>query len=262
MWSYQHQRFCVHQIPALNDNYIYLIEAKDSDILAVVDPADANAVNQACKILNKPLTHILNTHHHWDHTDGNKALKQHWNCQVVGAASDAERIPAIDIQVSELHPPLLEGLDVQVLEVSGHTIGHIAYVLDDALFCGDTLFGAGCGRIFEGTHEQMWKSLQKLAALPDATQVYCAHEYTLPNLRFARDVDADNLTLQERIHSDTQKRMQKLPTIPSTIGLEKASNPFLMPLQTAFTNHYANAHDINATALDVFTHLRLSKDRW
>lgn len=262
MWSYQHQHFNVHQIPALNDNYIYLIEALQSNILAVVDPADASVVNQACASLDKPLTHILNTHHHWDHTDGNKALKQHWNCTVIGASHDASRIPSIDIQVSELMPPELEGLDIQVLDVNGHTLGHIAYVIDDALFCGDTLFGAGCGRLFEGTPAQMWQSLQKLAALADDTQVYCAHEYTLPNLRFARDVDADNKELESRIHHDTQTRMKKQPTIPSNIGLEKATNPFLRPLDHTFTHTYAKAQHIDVNALDVFTHLRKSKDRW
>ncbi len=262
MWSYQHQYFCVHQIPALNDNYIYLIEAIEGNTLAVVDPADASVVNQACKALNKPLTHILNTHHHWDHTDGNKALKKHWGCHIIGAASDAKRIPCMDEQVSESCPPQIEGLNIQVLEVSGHTIGHIAYVMDDALFCGDALFGAGCGRVFEGTHEQMWESLKKLAALADATKIYCAHEYTLPNLRFARNVDHHNQALEERIHTDTQTRMQKKPTIPSSIALEKATNPFLRPLQADFMQNYATQHQIQANPLQVFTHLRLSKDTW
>lgn len=262
MWSYQHQRFNVHQIPALNDNYIYLIEALQSNVLAVVDPADASVVNQACATLNKPLTHILNTHHHWDHTDGNKALKQRWSCTVMGAAHDAQRIPCIDIQVSEQIPPELDGLNIQVLDVNGHTLGHIAYVIDDALFCGDTLFGAGCGRLFEGTPEQMWQSLQKIAALPNATQVYCAHEYTLPNLRFARNVDADNAALEKRIHRDTQARMKKNPTIPTNIGLEKATNPFLRPLDNVFVHTYSKSQQIDANALAVFTHLRQSKDRW
>jgi len=262
MWSYQHQHFTVHQIPALNDNYIYLIEAKDSDILAVVDPADASVVNETCASLGKSLTHILNTHHHWDHTDGNKALKQRWNCTVIGAADDAKRIPCIDIQVSEEAFPKLDGLNIQVLDVSGHTLGHIAYVMDDALFCGDALFGAGCGRLFEGSPEQMWQSLQKLGALADNTQVYCAHEYTLPNLRFARDVDSHNKELESRIHRDTQARMKKMPTIPSNIALEKATNPFLRPLNDDFIHTYATAKHITANALDVFTHLRASKDRW
>jgi len=262
MWSYQHQHFKVHQIPALNDNYIYLIEALHRNVLAVIDPADASVVNQACASLDKPLTHILNTHHHWDHTDGNKALKQRWHCTVIGAAHDAHRIPEIDVHVSEQTPLELDNLNLQVLDVSGHTLGHIAYVLDDALFCGDALFGAGCGRVFEGTHTQMWQSLQKLAALPDNTQVYCAHEYTLPNLRFARDVDNDNAALEKRIHRDTQTRMKKLPTIPSNIALEKLTNPFLRPLNHAFVHAYAKEKHTADNALAVFTHLRENKDRW
>ena len=228
----------------------------------VVDPGDAQPVLEYCRQNHLTLSAILITHHHWDHTDGNKALKDKGHCTVVGAAHDAERIPAIDIHTTETTPPVLEGLDVRVLEVSGHTIGHIAYVIDDALFCGDTLFGGGCGRLFEGTPEQMWQSLQKLAALADDTKVYCAHEYTLPNLRFARDVDTDNLELNERIHRDTQARMQQQPTIPSSIGLEKATNPFLRPMNTAFVDVYAHKHHIESHPLDVFTHLRASKDRW
>jgi len=262
MWSYQHQHFTVHQLAALSDNYIYLIEAHQSNILAVVDPADASVVNQACKELGKPLTHILNTHHHWDHTDGNKALKDKWHCVVVGAAHDAERIPCIDIHTTENTPPKLKSLNIRVLEVSGHTNGHIAYIIDDALFCGDTLFGGGCGRLFEGTPEEMWQSLQKLAALADNTKVYCAHEYTLPNLRFASHIDTDNLELNERIHRDTQTRMQQQPTIPSSIGLEKSTNPFLRPMNAAFVDAYAHKHQIKSNPLDVFTHLRASKDRW
>jgi len=181
---------------------------------------------------------------------------------VIGAANDAKRIPCIDMQVSEDVLPKLDGLNIQILDVSGHTLGHIAYVIDDALFCGDALFGAGCGRLFEGSPEQMWQSLQKMSALPDNTQVYCAHEYTLPNLRFARDVDGNNKELESRIHRDTQSRMKKLPTIPSSIGLEKATNPFLRPLDDTFIHTYAKAQNLDTNALAVFTHLRESKDRW
>lgn len=259
MWSYQHSTFQVHQIPALNDNYIYLIADQESDFLAAIDPADAVVVNQACKTLGKPLTHILNTHHHWDHTDGNKALKQRWNCTIVGAAHDAERIPCIDIPITPEHPFHVQGLDFKVMDVGGHTLGHIAYVLQDALFCGDALFGAGCGRIFEGTFEQTWQSLQRLAQLPESTKVYCAHEYTLPNLRFARSVDAQNEALKARIHRDTQCRMEQQPTIPSSIGIEKQTNPFLRPLDDEFCRDYAKSHRIEPMPLDVFTHLRQSK---
>jgi len=261
MWTYQHQHFSVHQLPALNDNYIYLIQDHNSDMVAAVDPADAAPVIQACKQLEAPLTHILNTHHHWDHTDGNKPLKSRFAATVIGAEVDSARIPEIDTAVSEGSETLLGSLNVKVIDVPGHTVGHIAYLIDDALFCGDTLFGGGCGRLFEGTPEQMWNSLSKLAALPDETKVYCAHEYTLANLRFARGIDPDNNYLITRISSDTQKRMQQLPTIPSTIGMEKKTNPFLRPLNDDFCRRYAEQQGISNNPVHVFSHLRASKDK-
>ena len=259
MWSYQHSNMQVHQIPALNDNYIYLIQSQDDNILIAIDPGDATAVHQACVQLKQGLTHIFNTHHHWDHTDANQTLKQQYHCHIIGAAHDAERIPCIDQGVHIGEHFTLGEMSFDVLDVGGHTIGHIAYVVGDALFCGDALFGAGCGRIFEGTFEQTWNSLKRLAALDDKTKVYCAHEYTLPNLRFARSVDPHNQALQQRIHNDTQTRMQQQPTIPSHIGLERATNPFLRPLHDDFCQTYAQAHAIEANPLAVFTHLRQTK---
>lgn len=260
MWSYRHQNFTVHQIPALKDNYIYLIEAGAA--VAVVDPAAAEPVIAACKELGLAPTHILNTHHHWDHTDGNTKLRERFHCEVVGFRGDAARIPAITVPVADGEAFSPGALQVDTLFVPGHTSGHIAFLIEDALFCGDTLFGAGCGRLFEGTPEQMWQSLQKLAALPAKTSVYCAHEYTLPNLRFARDVDPDNAALTERISRDTQTRMQQQPTIPSTIALECATNPFLRPLSDGFCERYAKQAGISPAPLSVFTHIRASKDRW
>ncbi len=261
MWSYAHRGFLVHQIPALRDNYIYLIESQNSDILAVIDPAEAHTVKAVCKQLDKPLTHILNTHHHWDHTDGNQELKDVFDCIVVGAKLDEKRIPAITETVNDGDTYQLGDLAVQVIGVPGHTSGHIAFVIADALFCGDTIFGAGCGRLFEGTHKQMWESLQKLAALPLNTQVYCAHEYTLSNLRFARLVDKGNNLLDERISCDTQSRMAKLPTIPSTIELERATNPFIRPISPFFCKRYAKENNTAEDSLSVFTHMRKSRDQ-
>ena len=262
MWSYQHQNFTVHQLPALKDNYIYLIEVYNSKTLIAVDPAEAAGISNFCREGGHKLTHILNTHHHWDHTDGNRELKQSFGCTVIGAANDAHRIPAIDIPVSEHAAPEIAGLKIKVLELPGHTSGHIAYLIDDALFCGDVLFGAGCGRLFEGTASQMWDSLNQLAQLPGETSVYCAHEYTLPNLRFARTVDPDNEVLSERIHRDTQSRMNQKPSIPSTIAQELATNPFLRTLDRAFCSHYAEQNTIAADGLSVFTDLRIRKDRY
>lgn len=260
MWHYQHQNFTVHQIPALKDNYIYLIEAGSA--VAVVDPAAAEPVIAACKQLGLTPTHVLNTHHHWDHTDGNKKLRERFDCEVIGFEGDSERIPAITTTVENGETFSLGELSIDTLFVPGHTSGHIAFVIKDALFCGDTLFGGGCGRLFEGTPEQMWESLQKLAALPAETKVYCAHEYTLPNLRFARDIDQGNEELSERISRDTQTRMQQMPTIPSTIGLECATNPFLRPLSDDFCKQYAEQAGSPPAPVEVFAHIRASKDRW
>jgi len=263
MWTYQHAGFRIHQLPALKDNYIYLIEADNGELFAAVDPAEALPVAHACSRFERRLTHILNTHHHWDHTGGNLELKDQFGCIVVGAADDAERIPGIDLLVSEAEPPELPGLDdIRVLSVHGHTIGHIAYLVGDALFCGDTLFGGGCGRVFEGSMGEMWAALEKLGQLPPETKVYCAHEYTLANLRFARDIDPDNEALRQRISDDTQSRMQQQPTIPSTIGLELATNPFLRVLDADFRKAYAAKHGLSNEPVAVFTHIRESKDRW
>jgi len=262
MWSYQHTGFTVHQLPVLRDNYIYLIESHTSKVLIAVDPAEAVSVRQACKQLSKPLTHIFNTHHHWDHTDGNLSLKKTFGCQIVGAACDTERIPGIDIRVSEIAPPTIPGLHVAVLAVPGHTSGHIAYVVDDALFCGDTLFGGGCGRLFEGTAGQMWQSLSKIATLDGHVKMYCAHEYTLANLAFAASVDADNRVLAERIVADKALRQQGFPTIPSTLDSEKNTNPFLRPLDREFCHNYAAAHGVQNEAGAIFADIRRRKDHF
>ncbi len=262
MWTYQHTHFKVHQIPALNDNYIYIIEDCQSDIVCIVDPAQAHIVQQACQTLGLTPTHILNTHHHWDHTDGNAELVQTYHCQVIGNQEDAKRIPCLSHPISANGSFTLGRLHIQHMDMPGHTLGHIAYKIDDALFCGDTLFGGGCGRLFEGTPQQMWQSLQTLANLSDTTQIYCAHEYTLPNLRFARAVDPHNKALKQRITRDTQTRIKKQPTIPSSIGLEKQTNPFLRPLNPAFIQAYNQENNTCFDALQVFTHLRERKNNW
>ena len=262
MWSYRHNNFTVHQLPALKDNYIYLIEMHNSETLIAVDPAEAVSISRFCKASGKQLTHIINTHHHWDHTDGNITLKEKFHALVIAAAGDGHRIPAIDTPISEHAQPEIDDLNITVLSLPGNTRGHIGYLIDDALFCGDVLFGAGCGRIFEGTHQQMWQSLCKLASLPSDTKLYCAHEYTLANLRFAQAVDPVNEMLSQRINDDTRTRMDKQPTIPSTISLELATNPFLRPLDKAFCNHYARQNNISDDALAVFSDLRTRKDNY
>ncbi|WP_038247579.1 hydroxyacylglutathione hydrolase [Ghiorsea bivora] len=262
MWTYQHQHFIVHQLPVLRDNYIYIIQDRHSPVVCVVDPALAQPVIEACKQHNITPTHILNTHHHWDHTDGNKQLVETYQCAVVGNQADASRIPYIKQAITANSHFSLGHLNIQSLEVNGHTLGHIAFVIDDALFCGDTLFGAGCGRLFEGSFAQMWESLQKLAELDQQTKVYCAHEYTLVNLAFAQSVDADNNHLQQRIDDDKYKRLHNQPTIPSTIGLEVQTNPFLRPLDPTFCLAYSQTHQTKSQPLQVFTSIREARNNF
>jgi len=219
----------VHQIPVLRDNYVYLARDPATGACAVIDPAVAEPVLDTLDRLGWRLTHILNTHHHHDHTGGNLELKRATGCTIVGNAADAERIPGIDVRVGEGDTVALGDRTARVIEVSGHTIGHIAYWFEDdeTLFCGDTLFALGCGRLFEGSPAQMWTSLGKLRALPDATRVYCAHEYTEVNAAFALTVEPDNPELQDRARTISALRAAGRPTVPSTMGEERATNPFL-----------------------------------
>ncbi len=212
-------------VPAFEDNYIWLIS--DGRYAAAVDPGDAEPVLDYLGRHDLLLTAILNTHHHRDHTGGNAALLRHGKVPVFGPRG--ENIPTVTHPVGEgdaVQLPEL-GAAFKVLDVPGHTAGHVAYYGANSLFCGDVLFACGCGKLFEGTAAQMFVSLGKFAALPDDTRIYCAHEYTLENILFAKIVEPGNLALQERETHDLRTREQGLPTLPSTIALEKATNPFL-----------------------------------
>jgi len=212
-------------VPAFEDNYIWLI--CDDQHAVAVDPGDAEPVLNYLKQHGLQLTAILITHHHGDHTGGVKTLLRHASVPVYGPRH--ENIPGITHPVGEGDTVHLPELDVEytVFDVPGHTAGHVAYYGANSLFCGDTLFTCGCGKLFEGTPAQMYNSLQKFAALPDTTLVYCTHEYTLENIRFAKKVEPANRQLLEREVRDIQTRQQDLPTLPSTMALEKATNPFL-----------------------------------
>ncbi len=227
----------VHQFPCLNDNYGFLLHDAQANVTAVIDTPEVDPINAALDETGWRLTHILNTHHHFDHAGGNEALKKRWGAQVVGAAIDAERIPGIDVRVRDGEHFAFGSTQALVLEVPGHTSGHIAYYFaDDGIaFVGDTLFALGCGRLFEGSPEQMWSSLNKLMALPDDTVVYCAHEYTQANARFALSVEPDNAALVARAREIDELRSRGVPTVPTSIGLEKATNPFLRPMSALLT---------------------------
>ncbi len=267
MWTHRHQDFRVHVLPALKDNYIHLIEPDNEGGLIAVDPAEPAPVRAACDALGKQLTHVLITHHHWDHTGANEALKEAFGCRILGHARDAARIPALDEGVQAESEAEAGGLAFQVLDAPGHTLGHVVWLRADALFCGDVLFGAGCGRIFEGDPPQMWRSLRRLALLPAQTRVYCAHEYTEGNLRFAMHVAEEMAderlreAVAERLRKVRALRAEKLPSVPSSIGEERASNPFLWPLDEAFRRAYARRHALEeAGEVAVFAHLRARKD--
>ncbi len=216
-------------VPCLSDNYAYLIHDKDAGLTAIVDPSEPEPVKKALEAKGYKLTHILNTHHHFDHTGGNLPLKEAYGAEVVGPGKDRDRIPGIDTGVSEDAPWRFGNHSVQILEVPAHTRGAITFVMDGAAFTGDTLFAMGCGRLFEGTPAMMWSSLSKLAKLPDATLIYCGHEYTLSNGRFALTLEPTNAALKRRFAEVEASRAKGEPTVPSTIGLEKTTNPFLRP---------------------------------
>lgn len=251
----------IHQFPCLSDNYGYLVHDSENNLTATIDTPEVAPINRALEERGWSLTHILNTHHHFDHAGGNLELKDRWNCTIVGAKNDASRIPGIDVLMADGETYQFGSHTAQVFDVSGHTIGHIAYYFadDGVLFCGDALFALGCGRLFEGTPQQMWTSLQKLRNLPDDTVVYCAHEYTQANARFALSVEPQNDQLQSRSKEIDTLRAAGKPTVPSTIGLEKATNPFLRPMSD---NLQKNLGLTGADLVDVFAETRRRKDNF
>lgn len=219
----------IHQFPCLNDNYCYLVHEPSSGATAAIDTPEVKPILAALEEKGWTLTHILNTHHHFDHAGGNAELKEKTGCTVIGPKGEKDLIPGIDRAVGEGDIVELGAARARVIEVPGHTRGHIAYSFDQehVAFVGDTLFALGCGRLFEGTAQQMWTSLGKLMELPDDTVVYCAHEYTQANARFALSVEPNNAALAARAKEIDEKRARGEWTVPTTIGLEKRTNPFL-----------------------------------
>jgi len=247
------------QIPVLNDNYIYMLHDSVSLETAVIDPALEQPVLDVLAEKGWQLSFILNTHHHWDHVGANLALKQQTGCKIFAAASDRERIPGIDVGVEQGDVISLGEHQAQVVETPGHTSGHVVYYFaeDQALFCGDTLFVMGCGRLFEGTPQQMYASLQTLKALPPSTRVYCTHEYTLANATFALSVEPDNIFLQRKLLTVTQLRAANIATVPSTIAEEIATNPFFREDSISIQKELGL---VGAEPDVVFTALRRRKD--
>lgn len=247
------------QLPALNDNYIYLLHDPVSGETATVDPAVAGPVLDVLEQKGWRLTTILNTHHHSDHVGGNLELKQKTGCTIIAPLSDQNRIPGIDRGVVDGDVITLGKHTARVISTPGHTSGHVVYYFagDNTLFCGDTLFVMGCGRLFEGTAKQMWHSLQKLKALPASTQIYCAHEYTQANGRFALTVEPDNRQLQQRMEVINQLRANHLPTVPSTIKQELATNPFFREDSLALQETIKR---VGKKPVEVFAEVRRLKD--
>jgi hydroxyacylglutathione hydrolase len=249
----------IEPVLCLKDNYAYLVYDRAEGVCGVVDASEAEPVKRALEAHGLKLTHILSTHHHNDHVGGNLALKAAAGAKVVGAAKDAARIPGLDIGLNEGEVFKLGSHAARVLEIPAHTSQHIAFFFekDKAVFTGDTLFAMGCGRLFEGTAEQMWTSLSKLMRLPDDTRVYCGHEYTEANGRFALTVEPHNAALAARMDEVKKTRAKGLPTVPSNMGLEKKTNPFLR----AGSAEIRKTLDLEAARdVEVFAETRKRKD--
>jgi hydroxyacylglutathione hydrolase len=248
-------------VPCLSDNYAYLVTASGTDheggSAFVVDPSEAEPVIAALERTGLRLVAIVNTHHHHDHVGGNEGLLLRYGAMPVYAhASDVGRVPGQTDQVEEGKRFHVAGLELEPLHVPGHTTGAVAYVVEDGVFTGDTLFVAGCGRLFEGTPEMMHRSLaEKLGRLPPATRVYCGHEYTVANLRFAVHVEPDNRAAAEKLERVRATRERGEPTVPSTVGEELATNPFLRCASPSVAERFPGA-----TAVDVFAAVRSAKD--
>jgi hydroxyacylglutathione hydrolase len=245
----------------LKDNYGVLVHDTESGATASIDAPEAAPIEAALKATGWKLTDILVTHHHADHTGGIVALKDKYKCRVVAPAAEADKIPAIDQTVREGDKVTVGKLTSDVIETPGHTNGHIAYWFhaDKLAFVGDTLFSIGCGRVIEGTPGMMWRSLMKLRDLPNDTEIYCGHEYTAANIRFARTIEPDNSVLAAREVEANRQIAEGAPTIPVTIGDEKLANPFLRADQPEVAAGIGMA---GKEASQVFAEIRARKNKF
>jgi hydroxyacylglutathione hydrolase len=258
--------FSVDLLPAFADNYIYLVTDSDIGLAMVVDPGDADVVLRELKKRDLHLSLILNTHHHKDHVGGSEKLQKEYGAPIIGPAKETGRITNLSRGVGNGDAITFSTLRGVVMETHGHTSGHIAFYFPQikALFCGDTLFSLGCGRLFEGTPVQMWDSLTKLRALPDDTLIYCGHEYTESNAKFALAIDKNNAALQSRAAEVVQLRKDSKPTLPALMSIEKLTNPFLRADQADFHKALAKS-GLALQGTDpaaIFGTLRAAKDRF
>ncbi|MGH1368477.1 MAG: hydroxyacylglutathione hydrolase [Maritimibacter sp.] len=248
-------------VPCLEDNYAFLIHDSDTGSTALFDAPDDRPITLALEKRGWNLTEIFLTHHHADHIDGVAVLREQFNPRVIGAARDAQRLPRLDVEVMPGDVVSFSGHDVTVIDAAGHTSGHIAFNMPDAgcAFTGDSLMALGCGRLFEGSAQDMWGTLQRLAALPDDTLICSGHEYTTANAKFAQSIEPDNPWLKERMADISEAREKGRPTVPSMLDMEKATNPFLranLPEVKALLG-MAEADDVT-----VFAEIRARKDNF
>ena len=222
-------KLSVHQFRCRSDNFGLLLHDPVAGLCASIDTPDGETIWHELEIRGWQLTHIFNTHHHYDHVPGNEMLKERTGCTIVGSKKDAQRIPGIDQLLEDGDIYEFGANTITMLETPGHTLGSVCYFVepDNILFTGDTLFSMGCGRLFEGSAELMWQSMQKICALPDDAQIYCGHEYTLQNAEFALDVEPNNQALQQRAREVRELRRAHKDTLPVSLATEKATNPFL-----------------------------------
>jgi hydroxyacylglutathione hydrolase len=253
--------FEIAQFPARSDNFGVLVHHPDTGVTASIDAPEADAITRELQARGWQLSHILVTHKHFDHVEGVPALREAFGATVIGPARSAAETGLYDQTVKEGDYLDFAGREVRVIETPGHTLDHVSYHLPEArlAFVGDTLFALGCGRVFEGTPEMMWASLSKLRALPDETSVYCGHEYTLSNARFAVTVDPGNAALKERLAEVERLRADGEATLPTTIGREKATNPFLRADDPALARSLGLD---GAAPAAVFAEIRKRKDRF
>ena len=249
------------QIPSLSDNYSYIIIDKKTGITGCIDPSVAKDIVNVLQNRRLDLNFILNTHHHHDHVGGNQELKEIFNCKIIGSHDDQNRIPGIDIKLKDGEEFNIGESIFKVIDTPGHTIGHISFYFKDQnfLFCGDTIFSLGCGRLFEGSYEQMTESILKIRSLPDCTKIFCGHEYTESNAKFAEFLDSGDDLLKKKILNIKKDRLESKPTIPAILEEEKKLNPFMK-----FDNQeYLDSIKIeNISNSENFKKIRIMKDNF